>query len=665
MAVVLLVLGTAPVADWIPGGLVDPGYRQRWLEWGYGLAICAGIAVAAAIIAGNDSMRSVRLPERFRSALASFAGGSFMADGLLAVSCAVVYASASQIALDGRPLLIDEIVQVLQARLYAAGQLSVPTDSAPEFFSLLHVVDVGDRTYAQFPPGWPVMLALGSLFRAEWLAGPVCGGIAVAGFARLLRRVFRQTNPVTVTAGTLLFALSPFAVFQFASHMSHGPALMWLVLAVLGLSHLIDGSAPAHQIAIAAATGVAAGSMCAVRPLDGVAFGAPAAVWLITLVVRRRVPWRVLGAASVGAFVPVALVMWVNSRTTGSPAVFGYEVLWGASHGLGFHAAPWGDAHTPQRGLELLSLYITRLNAYLFEGPFPSLIPVIGALWLALPITATERYLVGASAVHALLYFAYWHDGFYLGPRFVLPWLPALVVLCIRFGMWVSSARVLPHVRAAVTASAVAGVLLSVAVGIPSRVVQYRSGLASMRTDYSVEAARAGVRDAVVFVRESWGAQLVSRLWAMGVSRSAAASLYRGVDACVLEHAVTAAERAELRGSRAEQALQPLLADSGRVVASNVSPDSTERMLPGHVYDSTCSARVASDRAGYALYPPFRLDYRSNNLYVRDLGARDTLIMSRFPARAYFLVFREGAESSAPLRWIRLSRDSVSASDRD
>jgi hypothetical protein len=58
----------------------------------------------------------------------------------------------ARVVFDGRPLLIDEIVQVLQARMYASGHLSVPTDSAPEFFSILHVVDTGLRTYSQSRP---------------------------------------------------------------------------------------------------------------------------------------------------------------------------------------------------------------------------------------------------------------------------------------------------------------------------------------------------------------------------------------------------------------------------------------------------------------------------------------------------------------------------------
>ena len=45
----------------------------------------------------------------------------------------------------------------------------------------------------------------------------------------------------------------------------------------------------------------------------------------------------------------------MNWRTTGSPTRFGYEVLWGSGVNLGFHqAVPWGEAHTPLRGLELL-----------------------------------------------------------------------------------------------------------------------------------------------------------------------------------------------------------------------------------------------------------------------------------------------------------------------
>ena len=96
-------------------------------------------------------------------------------------------------------------------------------------------------------------------------------------------------------------------------------------------------------------------------------------------------------------------------------------MLWGRAHDLGFHATPWGPVHTPARGLELINLYFLRLQTYFLETAAPALIPMTVALALTRRLRAFDRYLLAASLLLVGLYAAYWHDGFYLGPRFMYP----------------------------------------------------------------------------------------------------------------------------------------------------------------------------------------------------------------------------------------------------
>ena len=69
-----------------------------------------------------------------------------------------------------------------------------------------------------------------------------------------------------------------------------------------------------------------------------------------------------------------AALLAVNASQTGDPFTFGYIAMWGDTHALGFHPTPWGDVHTPARGLELVNLYLLRLQTYLFESAAPSLL---------------------------------------------------------------------------------------------------------------------------------------------------------------------------------------------------------------------------------------------------------------------------------------------------
>ena len=657
-AIALATFGLLPISRWIPGGLVDENYFRRWTEWGYGIGICAGTGLVFAILSRSPWSALESAWRRWWSRAEAAAAHAGICDLGVAFGCFLLYGLIARFVFSAKPLLIDEMVQVLQARMYVSGQLSTATDSAREFFSVLHVVDIGNRMYSQFPPGWPVMLMLGVMTDTAWLVGPLCGAVSVWIFAKLIRRSLPEAGALTSVLGAALFGLCPFAAFQFSSQMSHGPVLMWLLISTLAFAHLSDerSDMPASGAALAFAAGLALGCAFSVRPLDAVAFGIPAGVWMAWRAMTGRLELRALAFAVGGLALPVAGVMLVNANTTGSPFEFGYEALWGSAHGLGFHAAPWGDAHTPLRGIELLSAYVTRLNVYFLESPFPALLPVMAGLAFTTHLSRVERYLLAGTLLHAILHFAYWHDGYFLGPRFVVPWLPLLVLLCIRLALrttWHAWSR---PIRAAICGSVGAGILMTALISLPRRVEQYRSGLTSMRADYSAAARAAGVQGAIVFVRESWGAQLIARLWALGISRTATAALYAKVDACVLEHAVGEAEHGRVRGIELEAVLQPLLHDSLSVHASTVSPDSTERMMSGARYDAVCADRVSADREGYALFPPLLLEHSSGNIYVRDFEKRDSVIMRRYPNRPAFLLRRDGVDGAAPLRWIRIAR---------
>ena len=49
IAVLLVALGTLPLANWIPAGLSDGGYSRRWFDWLLGAAICGGVGVVVMI----------------------------------------------------------------------------------------------------------------------------------------------------------------------------------------------------------------------------------------------------------------------------------------------------------------------------------------------------------------------------------------------------------------------------------------------------------------------------------------------------------------------------------------------------------------------------------------------------------------------------------------
>jgi hypothetical protein len=456
----------------------------------------------------------------------------------------------------------------------------------------------------------------------------------------------------------VLFAFAPFVLFMSGSHMNHVGTLLFALLAVYGWMR--SASAPLASPRYALLAGLALGVMGTIRPVDALAFAAPIGGWYLWQTVRRRQRSDVLalGASGIGVLIPLLLLALYNVRTTGSAFSFAYEVHWGRSHALGFHAAPWGLAHTPMRGLELVNLYFLRLQTYLFESPVPSLLFPCVALVLMRRLERLDRLWLGSVAILSVLYFAYWHDGFYLGPRFFYLMVPPMAWWTARLpGLLRRAFHHRPTVAAFSQNVFIATALMALAVNIPLRVQQYRAGLLPMRLDATEVALKANVTNALILVRESWGAQLLARLWAVGVPRSEAELLYQRVDACALDNAISAAERNASPVSFAGFA--PLLTDSARLVPSPVSPDITERLLPGLRYSPRCLARIAGDQAGFTLLAPILAKDWQTNIYARDLQERDSLLLRDYPSRQVYLLRSAGPEGRAPLELIHLNRDSL------
>ncbi|HEU4680802.1 MAG TPA: hypothetical protein VFS51_03595, partial [Gemmatimonadales bacterium] len=330
-ALFVAVLGFLPIVNWIPGGREAPWYATVAGGWASGTAIAIGLGVVLAIM-------SRKLPFLWRDgALASLeesarSSGTAWLAGVAGIAL-VLYLVISQAVFSGRPLLVDEIVQVMQARIFAAGRLWLPTAPFPEFVSTLLMVDVGPRTYGQFPPGGPAMLALGELLDATWMVTPVFGAISVLLFGLLLRDI--ESRPMARLLALLLFAFAPFVALMAGSYMNHVTCGTWLLLGIVGLVRSAAAAKPRSGWAWLGGLGF--GMAATIRPGDAAAFAIPAAVWWLASAVRDRTRWRDAFAAAAGVALPTAVLLWVNWRTTGAPLEFGYQVLWGKNVGLGFH----------------------------------------------------------------------------------------------------------------------------------------------------------------------------------------------------------------------------------------------------------------------------------------------------------------------------------------
>lgn len=658
-ACIIAILGFLPLAGWLPDGRDVPWFAWAVSDWLSGGAIAVGTGAVLAILLKN---RGDAFWSRIRPRLLPTAQSPGRVALLWTTATALlVYLLIAYFVFDGRPLIIDEIVEVLQARIFAAGRLWADTPQYPEFTTVLNVVNSGGRTFGHFPPGGPAALALGELLGGAWLAGPLFGAVSVGLMWWLVRGI--EPIPDVRLIAQWLFALAPFTAFLAGSHMSHVPSLTFLLLGMAATVHALGSDKP--RVGIAFVSGLGFGIAASVRPLDAFAFALPAGCWYLLRAIsdrKRIVDLLVCGA---GVAVPFCIFLAAQGAMTGSPFRFGYELLWGSNVGLGFHPSPWGELHTPVKGLELLNLYFLRLQSYLFESAGPALLPVVIALSVARRLSAADRYMLVSAAFLCGLYFGYWHDGFYLGPRFVYPLLPFLIYWTARLPVLIVQRYGVGFASRAAAYSLAMMFLMSLALGAPLRAALYRNAFTTMRWNADRAAEKAGVRGAVVLVRESWGAQIIARLWNLGVPNGAAEQLYQHVDACRLDQEVLQYENMAVErrpgGRQIAEEMRSLMADSARLIPSPLSPDTTELVMPGAIYPARCLRRIEEDRQGFTLLAPVLLARGGGNLYVRDLHERNQLILSQHPNRPVYLLRPRSTRVGEPPAFEPVSRDSILA----
>jgi hypothetical protein len=526
-----------------------------------------------------------------------------------------------------QPHNADEVAQLWQARILLAGRLSLPADPNPEFFGMDNVIDRG-RWFAQFPVGGPAFLAVGLAMRAAWLVNPVLLALTVPALYAFARRAYGEG---IARASVLLLALSPMVLFMAASFMNHVPVLWLVCVALAQLAVWVDAERRTDAVRSAALIGLALGTAAAIRPLDAAV--AAVVVGLVQLTRLRGSRSRVgsLVVQVLAGTIPVALLLWANARTTGAPLRFGYDVLYGNAHQLGFHVDPYGVMHSPIRAVMYASKYLLELDADLLASPLPALGLIIAGLFLLRRPSRWDLTLIGFLVLQLVAYALYWHEGEFRGPRFLFTALPAVLILL---------ARAPSHVAAATHGAVRRAALLLLPVwviagwgtfnndlSVIERIRGYRLATAGRHVDPDAIAHAAGLRHALVFVREGSFTAWQRRLWALGVPRSDAMRLMASVPPCAMRQAIV-----EEEGSSA-----PDSARLGRIIRT-LSRVGEAKPSPA------CRAELDADYQGVASYAPFlpenavEADGRVGGdvVYVLDLGPHNEALRARFGDRAWY-----------------------------
>ena len=493
-----------------------------------------------------------------------------------------------------------------------------------------------------------MFIALGLSLEVAWLVNPALLALATWHLYRFLSGAFDE---LTARITTLLFASSPMVLLMGASQMNHVSALAFTVLALAALVRWDRDATPGRQTGHAIVIGLAIGIVALVRPLDAAVVAAVIGVFQLLRASASPRRWTSIGAEIIAGALPVALLLFANARTTGSPLLFGYEALNGPAHAIGFHVDPNGVQHTPLRGLVLMSGYLMRLDRYLFEWPLPAILVIVAGLLAIRRPTRWDVLLVALAAGILIAYGAYWFDGFFAGPRFLFTAVPAFIYFAAQAPIGLASIAQRPVLRRASllvipVCTAVAWIVPSPGSSALSRVVSYRDQRTKLKTDIEAQIRRAGLHNALVFVNESWRGRLEARLRVLGVTQFRAERILSTVDACALQTALDAEDT--LMARDADQRAARVVAKARALGTAQLQPgrqaDQAIALVPGTRPTPTCLTEFFRDTSGTIAYPPFLArqhvgsDGRvgGNVVFARDLGERNQVLRDRFGDRSWY-----------------------------
>ena len=643
-----IVLGSAAWrSDYVASRFVDE--RAFWLA---GLLVI----IAPAILLAN------LLPDRFdrlwgslRGRLASLRDRWFVVG--TALFAIVGAATAAVYMLSRQPTTSDEVAQLWQARILLSGRLWLPADPNPEFFSIDNIVDRG-RWYSQFPIGGPAVLALATLAHAAWLLNPLLAGLTVVNVYRFALRAF---GPAEARVSAVLCAICPFLLMMSGSYMNHTLVAFLATLALAELPVWVSERGR-RQVVAAAIIGLSLGYAIAVRPLDG-AIAAVALGAYMGYDAVRHARWSSLIVTVVAAAVPIAALLAVNALTTGRPLLFGYEVLWGANHSLGFHNDPSGNPHTPRRALELATVYLVQLNWSLFEWPMAGLV-IVGAAIVAIGKFGRWESLLAAWVVAQLVaYAAYWHAGNLFGPRYLFTVVPACLILAGR-GLVLAERHASPGMRRAIVAGVAASMLAawlipSNPVGAIGAAQSIRPTRLAFKVDLEPALESLDGGKALVFITETASSRLMRRIWGLGISRPAAARLVATKDNCALLDAVADEEQraasASERLARLERAKSYAPPPGWRLMVSDMAfrtsnPESiTERCRAELMLDGRREQAISYGQG--LLRNEIGRDGRITGsvVFAADLAEHNEVLRARFGDRTWYrLEVPRGAMDKTP-----------------
>jgi hypothetical protein len=440
--------------------------------------------------------------------------------------CLAAFVMSAAVALnvfEAMPHLEDEHANLFQAQVFARGAVAAPAPPSRDSFFIPFVIVRSGLWFGKYTPGYPLVLALGVLAGAPWLANAFASALALLGVYLLGRDLFGADAGLLAAA---LGAVSPAFVILSGTLLPHPvtmAALVFFAWAFIRMRRSGEKRAPLFALLSGAALGLAA--LC--RPWTALAVAIPfigiACIDLVRALRGRmamdgrnamdgqgRIAMRPYIILACICLAVCALLPLYNYAVTGSPFTNTYTLWWPFDTiGFGTGVGRVGGHSLLDGMLDAWRDLSTFQVAFLgWPAPFGlglAALPLLAGLFLA-PRSRAEWLLLLPLAALVAAYLAYWaRAGEFFGGRYYSEAMPFLWLLAARGILKFSGVPLIgrhPRVNlAGIVVRAALPALLAAAVffQILPRFIQGH-GLYDISRENIAASGAAGLHNALVFI---------------------------------------------------------------------------------------------------------------------------------------------------------------------
>lgn len=345
----------------------------------------------------------------------------------LGAAAFILYAGVAWFRFKGLPFLDDDAAALFQARIFAAGRVTVPVPEHGQFFSLFGLLGHAHEhpfVCTMYPPGLSLLLLPGLLAGVPWMMIPATGGLLVAATVALGAELAGER--VGRLAGLFMLG-SPFIGILAGTHLSHIPTALLLVCCWLSAARLLRTGLACHGVL----AGCAWSAAFLFRPLTALVVGVIIALGVAAQWRRALAAWRGVLAALLLAAAGVALLAAWQHATVGDALTPGHVVGMRRNGRMGFVRFTDKRAHTPAIAWNHTLARLRAVNDRLLGWPLPALALVFWP-FLVRRARAADLWLLTGWLGLLVTYAFYWYYEEYWPARYTTAGILLLLIMAAR-----------------------------------------------------------------------------------------------------------------------------------------------------------------------------------------------------------------------------------------